>query len=102
VFDGDTTIKVPTALNYKWIIGIECDTLTGTLDGNLKIKGKYMGEWVYMCIDTVIPSPCNQLINDANYFKIVKCLDHAVDSLKLELYHNNITGGTVKLKLKRY
>lgn len=104
VLDGDTTISIPTHFDFKYTLAIECDTLTGTLDGTIAIKGKdkYLSKWVYMCLDTIPPSGCNILINQTNFTKYYKSSGIGVDSMQFVIKNNSITGGTMSLILRRY
>jgi hypothetical protein len=104
-FTKDTSVTVQSTYNYKWTLAIECDTLAGTLDGTFGIKCKFNGlnNWLYLCSDTSMAyGSCKQLFSSANLAKTISGNGIPGDSIRIELLHNNITSGTVTMKLKRY
>lgn len=108
-FDSDTTIdiilndSVPMGNNkdpkdFRWGIQIDCNSLTGTLDGTIGIKSRMnnLNSWTYVC-QYPLAEGCLVVIDSANFNLEIKDNYTMSDNLRIELTQNNISGGTVDI-----
>ena len=100
-FDKDTTVYLTTGYDYKMGIQIEATSLTGTIDGVIRIKRKIKGFTKY-CHYSEDSTDSRKVIDDAGYYWLFHSKHTVGDTLQIELIQNNITGGTLLLKAKMF
>ena len=99
-FDKDTTVYFKATQGYDWLIQFQVnDSLEGTIDGKLKFKHKIQG---MNNLEFIEEDSTNAIfdIDIYNYHHAWRMIDDFIaDTLAVQLIQNNITGGSVTMKI---
>lgn len=100
-FSKDTTIYVKCTYDYRYILQVEATSLAGTLDAELLLKHKLSNftNYTYITEDTTVSK---YVLNDAAWVKSFTLENTYADTLRFDFIQNNVTGGTIKARLKMY